>query len=392
VLVDAEGVLIAGHARVEAARLLGMDRVPTLCLDHMGEAEKRAYVIADNRLAGWDQSLLALEFEALGELDFDLTLTGFELSEIDIILDGEESAASPDDDVAPPASGQPVSRLGDLWLLGGHRLLCGNALEAASYATLLGSERVAAVFTDPPFNVPIQGHVSGLGKTQHREFPMAAGEMTSASFTGFLHDAFTHMAASADDGSIHFVCMDWRHMSEVLEAARGIYDELKKLCVWNKSNGGMGSLYRSKHELVFVWKKGRGAHVNNVELGRNGRNRTNVWDYPGQNTFHRDRETELASHPTVKPVALVADALRDVTRRGALVLDPFGGSGTLIVAAERSGRHARVIELDPAYVDVAVRRNEALAGAPARLSGTDETFAEVAARRCRENGETSDAA
>jgi DNA modification methylase len=390
VLIDEAGTLIAGHGRVAAAKLLGLPEVPTLRLDHMSEAEKRAYVIADNRLAelaGWDRDLLALEFEALGELDFDLSLTGFELPEIEILLDERSDKADPEDVVPEPSAGPAVSRLGDLWLLGAHRLFCGSALEASAYATLLGEERADVLFTDPPYNVPVQGHVSGLGKSRHREFAMASGEMSEAAFTAFLRTAFEHMAAFSRDGAIHFICMDWRHMREVLTAAENLYSELKNLCVWNKDNGGMGSLYRSKHELVFVFKKGSAPHVNNVELGRFGRNRTNVWDYPGQNTFHRDRETDLAAHPTVKPTALVADALRDVSHRGTLVLDPFCGSGTTILAAEKTGRRACAIELDPAYVDVAIRRWQQLTGQAAVLAGTGQSFNEVTQRRQHEEAD-----
>jgi DNA modification methylase len=384
IIVDSEGMLIAGHARLAAARLLQLAQVPTLCLDHMSEAEKRAYVIADNKLAelaGWDRDLLAVEFEALIELEFDVALTGFELPEIDLILDEHRAAGPGDEESVPPPPRDPVTRPGDVWQLGPHRLICANALDASSYAALLADERVSAVFTDPPYNVPIQGHVSGLGRHQHREFAFASGEMSKEAFTSFLRASFTQMANYSREGAIHFICMDWRHIGEVLAAAEGIYDEFKNLCVWNKDNGGMGSLYRSKHELVFVFKKGRSPHTNNVELGRHGRNRTNVWDYAGQNTFHKDRAADLAAHPTVKPVALVADALLDVTGRGELVLDPFGGSGTTILAAERTGRLARAVELDPAYVDLALGRYAALTGQSATLVGTGQTFSDVAAQR-----------
>ena len=250
----------------------------------------------------------------------------------------------------------------------------------------MAGERAAMAFTDPPYNVPISGHVSGLGRARHREFAFASGEMSEEAFTAFLRSAFALMAKNAADGAIHFICMDWRHMGEVMVAAKGIYTELKNLCVWNKDNGGMGSLYRSKHELVFVYKGGSAPHTNNVALGHNGRNRTNVWDFPGQNTFHAGRAADLAVHPTVKPTNLVAEAMRDVSPRGALVLDPFGGSGTTILAAEKTGRRARLIELDPAYIDVAVRRWEALTGQTALLEDTGSTFAQTTAARREENG------
>lgn len=384
VLIDGDDTLIAGHGRVAAARAIGLVEVPTLRLDHMSEAEKRAYVIADNRLAelaGWDRNLLAIEFEALHACDFDLTLTGFDLPQIDIIIDEHQTESEPSDAVEIDEPGAAITRVGDLWCLGEHRLLCGSALDASSYLHLLGDEKVDMAFTDPPYNVPIHGHVSGLGKSQHREFAMASGEMSEAAFTKFLRDAFGPMSAHSKDSAIHFVCMDWRHLGEVLAASQGLYGEWKNLCVWNKDNGGMGSLYRSKHELVFVFRTGSASHTNNVALGRYGRNRTNVWDYPGQNTFHRGRTKDLADHPTVKPTGLVADAIRDVSHRGGLVLDPFCGSGTTILAAEKTGRRARAIELDPCYVDVAIRRWQTMTGGTATLSGTGETFSELATAR-----------
>lgn len=384
VVIDAEGQILAGHGRYAAARQLGLAELPTIQVDHLTPTQRRAYVLADNKLAelsAWDRDLLKIQIEELDSVDFDLDLTGFSVPEIDAILD--DGGPEPEEAVPEPEPGPAVSRPGDLWLLGSHRLYCGSALEADSYTALMGEERAAVVFADPPYNVPIQGHVSGHGRLRHREFAMASGEMSTAAFTEFLRTTFTHLIAFSLDGSIHFQCMDWRHMREILAAADGRY-ELKNLCVWNKDNGGMGGLYRSKHELVFVFKSGRGQHRNNVELGRHGRNRTNVWDYPGQNTFHRHRSTELAAHPTVKPVALVADALRDVSDRGDIVLDPFCGSGTTILAAERTRRRARGIELDPAYVDVALRRYQEATDQSARLAATGQSFAEVASTRAAE--------
>ena len=389
ILVDGDGMVIAGHGRLAAAKRLGRDVVPTLRLDHLSEAEKRAYVIADNRLAelaGWDKKLLAVEFAELQILDLDLSITGFDLGEIDLIIDAADGPA-PEDVVPSIDAGSSVSRLGDLWVLGEHRLFCGSALEAASYAALMAGERAAMVFTDPPFNVKISGHVSGLGRNKHREFAMASGEMTEEEFIEFLRSAFGLMAANAADGAIHFICMDWRHMSEVMTASRGIYSEFKNLCVWNKDNGGMGSLYRSKHELVFVFKSGSAEHVNNVQLGKHGRNRTNVWDFPGQNTFHGGRADDLAAHPTVKPTNLVAEAIRDVSRRGDIALDVFGGSGTTILAAEKTGRRGYLVEFDSVYVDVAVRRWERLTGRQAVLESTGATFAQTAAERRPTEGE-----
>jgi hypothetical protein len=384
--IDTTGLIIIGHEWFLAARQIGLAEVPTICLDHLTDTEARIYRLAVTKqaeLATWDPDRLGVEIEGLDELEVDLSMTGFEVPEIEAILSPGQSLADRDDEGTVPEAGPPVSRIGDLWTCGAHRLLCGSALEAASYAALMGEERAAVVFADAPYNVPVQGHVSGKGKARHGEFAMASGEMTAPAFTGFLRTAFGHLVGYSADGSIHFQCMDWRHMGEMLAAADGLY-ELKNLCVWNKDNGGMGALYRSKHELVFVFKAGRAPHRNNVELGRHGRNRTNVWDYPGQNTFHRDRAADLAAHPTVKPVALVADALRDVSARGEIVLDPFCGSGTTLLAAERTRRQGRGIELDPAYVDVALRRLERLTGEPARLAATGQSFAEIAAIRAAE--------
>ncbi len=370
VLIDDEGGVIAGHGRLEAAKLLGIQSVPTIRLENMSEAQKRAYVIADNKLAenaGWDSELLAIDLQALIEidLDFDIEITGFEMGEIDVLIDGLNDVGDEDEvDHVPEVdrAKQPVSRLGDLWALGQHRLLCGDALNPASYADLLGNQTAEMVFTDPPYNVPIDGHVSGLGAVRHAEFAMASGEMSEAEFTSFLEKIFINLSAASVDGAIHFVCMDWRHLHELLTAGRGAYSELKNLCVWAKTNGGMGSLYRSRHELIAVFKHGSAPHINNVELGRFGRNRTNVWEYAGINAFGAARDAELAMHPTVKPVALVEDAIKDCSKRGGIVLDAFTGSGTTLIAAEHAGRRGYGIELDPHYVDVTVERFRATFG------------------------------
>lgn len=302
------------------------------------------------------KGILALEFQELIELGFDIESTDFSMTEIDLtIAEIGESASSTDDTVQEPdVNALPITNPGDLWRLGMHRLLHGNALDPRAYDQLLAGEKATAVFADPPYNVKIDGHVSGLGKTQHREFVMASGKMSEAEFTGFLTSLFGNLAQNSKDGSIHFICMDWRHLRETLAAGSATYDELKNLCVWNKNNGGMGSLYRSKHELVFVFKHGREEHINNVELGKHGRSRSNVWDYPGVNTFRPGRDEALSTHPTVKPVALVADAILDVTRRKDIVLDPCGGSGATLIAAQRTGRHARLIEIDPLYCDAII--------------------------------------
>jgi len=389
ILIDGDDNIVAGHGRFFACRLLGITEVPTLCLDHLTPEQTRAFRIADNRLteiSTWDDRLLAEQLRdlSLHGLDFTLEATGFEVGEIDLRIASLEEPPERDDDpadVVPGVSAGPsLSKVGDLWDLDRHRLLCGSALETPAFAALMGEEQAAMGFTDPPYNVPIEGHASGLGATHHRPFPMASGEMDSTEFTSFLCEAFRNLAAFSVDGSIHFVCMDWRHVEELLAAGRAAYGELKNLCVWVKDNAGMGSLYRSQHELVFVFKHGRNGHRNNVQLGRFGRNRSNIWHYPGANSFARCGEEAnlLALHPTVKPVAMVADAILDCSARGDIVLDAFLGSGTTVIAAERTGRRCYGLELDPAYIDTIVRRWQALTGGSARHAASGRSFDDLA--------------
>lgn len=386
VLIDDKGSIVAGHGRVAAAKLLGLEAVPTIALSYLSAAQRQAYVIADNRLAelaGWDHDILKVEFQCLAELDldFELEITGFETAELDLLLDDSPDASSdPDDDFQTPEPGPAVTRLGDVWCLGPHRLVCGDARSPETYEALMGDEPAHAVFTDPPYNVKIDGNVCGSGAVKHREFAMASGEMSPEAFADFLGSSLGAMERVSHHGAIHFVCMDWRHMRELQAAGREIYSELKNLIVWAKTNGGMGTFYRSRHELIFVWKVGFGPHTNTFGLGEHGRYRTNVWDYPGVNSFGRDQKN-LALHPTVKPVALVSDAIRDVTRRGEIVLDGFGGSGTTLIAAHRTGRIARLVEIDPVYCDVICRRFARLTNQTPHLETTHENFEETARRR-----------
>jgi DNA modification methylase len=390
VLVDGELKVIAGHGRLLACGELGWIEVPTLCLDHLTPAQARTFMIADNRLteiASWDDKLLAEQLQDLSllGLDFSIEVTGFEIGEIDLRISALEElpkqvADDPADAVPELPTRPPLSKIGDVWLVGRHRVLCGNALDPATFAALMGKERAAMVFSDPPYNVPIDGHASGLGAIRHRPFPMASGEMDKAAFTAFLGQACRNLAAFSADGSIHYLCMDWRHLDEMLAAGRDAYGELKNLCVWVKDNAGMGSLYRSQHELVFVFKCGRHRHRNNVQLGQFGRNRSNIWRYPGVNSFARCGEEGnlLALHPTVKPVAMVADAVLDCSARGEIVLDGFLGSGTTVIAAERTGRRCYGLDLDPAYVDTAIRRWQALTGGSARHAVSGVSFDDLA--------------
>ncbi len=383
ILIDCNDVIVAGAGRFEAAKLLGMTEVPTVQLAGLRPDQVRAYVLADNRLAekaGWDNSILAIELQHLLTLDtdFDVTITGFEIPEIDLIL---QEANQPNDetDKYEESIGPAVTRPGDLWRLDKHFILCGNAVDPRSFQTLIGKRRAAAVFVDPPYNVKIEGHVCGNGSIHHREFAMASGEMSEEEFTTFLETCFSWLARYSMNGSVHYVCMDWRHVGELLVAGRETYQEVLNVCVWVKDSGGMGSFYRSQHELVVVFRKGPERHRNNVQLGRYGRNRTNVWRYPGVNTASKSGEEGnlLAIHPTVKPVALVADALLDCTARGDIVLDSFLGSGTTLLAAERTGRVCHGMEIDPLYVDTAIRRWQRYTGGRAIQLATGRSFGDV---------------
>ena len=387
VLVDEKGTILAGHGRAAAGRMLGMSQVPSVCVQHLTEAQKRAFMLADNRLAehsSWDQQQLAIELKALSDLDldFDFEVTGFDT----VDLDGLESRAAPKE---PPAeivapvdrNADPVTKEGDLWQLGNHLLLCGNALEESSYTRLLGEKLAQMVFTDPPYNVKIDGHVCGLGTVKHEAFKMASGEMSEEEFIEFLGKAMRFMADFSIDGSIHYLCIDWRHDLELQLAARPVYGRAKQVIAWNKTNAGMGTFYRSKHEFVFVFKVGTASHVNNFGLGQRGRYRTNVWDYAGVNTFKPGRMAELTAHPTVKPLPMVIDAIKDCSSRRGIVLDPFAGSGTTILAAEKTGRIARALELDPHYVDVAIGRWQSLSGKSAIHLESGLSFDELAAQR-----------
>lgn len=396
VLVDENGGVLAGHGRLRAAGDLGLKEIPTLCIAGLSAAQRRALMLADNKIAenaGWDRDLLAVELgELTGLLELeglDISLTGFEAAEIDALAADLDDEVEPDDQM--PSPGDPAVEKGDLWLLGRHRLICADARDDAAIARLMDGARAQMVFIDPPYNVPVLGHVQGRGAIKHREFAFASGEMSSEAFTSFLTECLAVCERNAVEGSIHFVCMDWRHVGELMAAGTSVFSELKNLCVWVKSNAGQGSFYRSQHELVFVFKKGEGAHVNNFGLGQSGRSRSNVWHYAGINSFRAGRLDELKMHPTVKPVALVADAIRDCSRRGDIVLDTFMGSGTTIMAAERLGRRAFGVEIDPAYVDVAIRRWLSVTKADAILAGTGETYPEVARRRqaARETSSTS---
>jgi DNA modification methylase len=387
VLVDSSNRIVAGHGRVEAAKLLGMTEVPTIRLEGLSEDQIRAYIIADNKLAenaGWDKSILAIELQHLLTLDgadFDVTVTGFEVAEIDLILQ-EAAQDDPDDFIEPTNTGTAVTKPGDLWLLGKHKILCGSALDESSFSVLMGSHKAHMAFVDPPYNLVIEGNVSGKGAVKHEDFKMASGEMDEAQFTKFLTDSLGLLARYTISGSVHYVCIDWRHLREMLAAGGQSYDTLLNLCVWVKDNGGQGSFFRSRHELVFVFRNGKSRNRNNIQLGKYGRYRTNVWEYPAVRGLSQQQSDEgnlLALHPTVKPVALVADAILDCSAPGNLVLDSFLGSGSTLMAAQRTGRICYGTEIEPVYVDTAIRRWQRDTGSHAIHAESGKRFNEVAA-------------
>ncbi len=365
VLIDKEGMIVAGHCRYLAAKQLGIKEIPTICLEHLSPEEIRAYAIADNKLAleaGWDEEVLKIELEELMNLDFDIELTGFDIPEIDMIVldpsDEKQKKTDKCDEIDDAVNVPKVVEPGDIYQLGKHRLICADSTKSETYERLLQGEKANIVFNDSPFNVKVNGHVCESGK--HQEFAMASGEMTNDEFTNFLRISMQNLVKNSTEGSIHFECMDWRHSKNMLDAADGVYSELKNICVWDKGSGGMGSLYRSQHEFVFVFKNGIGKHQNNVELGKHGRYRTNIWQYPGVRASNPNSLEDLKLHPTVKPVSMIMDAILDCSKPNDIILDNFAGSGSTLLAAERTKRRAYVIEYEPHYCDVIIYRYKQL--------------------------------
>lgn len=384
IIVDDENMIAAGHGRWLAAKRMGLAEVPVIRARFVTDEDRRAFALAENRIAdlsGWDDKLLAEELNVLFENGFELEIAGFSTADLDFSLPTEAAEDEADEIELPDADGPTVSHIGDLWNIGPHRLFCGDAREIASWEALLGDDRAGLVFCDAPFNIKIDGFVSGKGRNRHREFVMGAGEMSPPEFTAFLRAIFRNCVRFSTDGSIHYQAMDWRHAREILDAADGVYDRFLQLIVWNKGVGALGTFYRSQHELVFVFKAGKAKHINNFGLGESGRSRTNVVEYPGQNTFHKGRDADLAAHSTVKPTALVADFILDCSHRGDLVVDPCLGSGTTLIAAHRTGRRGAGIELDPGYVDTALKRLKLASGLEPILDGDGRTFDEIAADR-----------
>jgi DNA modification methylase len=369
VLADKNGNILAGHGRVEAAKLLDLMHVPVVFLHHLSEEEARAYMLADNKLtdrSDWNDAALAIELKELSDLalGFDIDATGFELPEIDFRIQSTEDAETIDRaDEFEFTPGPAATMPGDIWHLGEHRIICGSALDEKVVSQIFAGDKANATFTDSPYNVKIQGNAAGHGNKTYREFAMATGEMSEPEFTDFLAMALTNARSHSVPGALIYGCMDWRHIQEMLHAAHTADLHLVNLCVWVKPNGRLGSFYKSRHELVFVFKNGKEAHQNNIQLGRFGRNRTNVWNYSSPSPLRRRGAlTETEAHPTVKPLLLVSDAILDCTRRNDVVFDPFLGSGTTLLAAERTGRRCFGIELDPLYVDTAVTRWQRMTG------------------------------
>ena len=379
IVTDDQYGVLAGMARIRAAKALGITHVPRIRVSHLTPAKMRAFVLADNKIAqmsGWDRTILAFEFKELSELDidFDLDVTGFDKIEIeDLRMRCEEVTA----DEMPAVPHVAKTRLGQIWQLGDQRLTCGDATKPETYTALMQDERAHAAFLDPPYNVPIVGHVTS--QAHHREFGMGVGEMSRPEFTGFLARSFTNVRSHLLDGGIAFVCMDWRHIPEVIDAHEEAGFSLLNLCVWTKPQAGQGSFYRSQHELVFVLKSGDAPHRNRIQLGKFGRSRSNVWSYPSVNGFNRAAMADHNKHPTPKSVLMVRDALLDCTDKGDVVLDNFGGGGATLIAAEMIGRRSRLVELDPIYCDVIIQRWEAFTGRQAILLETGQTYREVAA-------------
>jgi DNA modification methylase len=387
IVVGDDNMIAAGHGRWLAAKQLKLAEVPVIRAQFLTDTDRRAFALAENRIAdlsGWDDKLLADELNILFEHGYELEITGFSTADLDFSLPEDIAPEEAEEVELHNPDTALVSRVGDLWLVGPHRLLCGDACLAASWEALLTHERAALVFADPPYNVKIDGFVSGNGKNRHREFVMGAGEMSPPEFTAFLRAIFRNCVRFSKTGSIHYHCMDWRHTRELLDAADGVYSEHKQLVVWKKDNGGQGAFYRSQHELVFVFKSGKAKHTNNFGLGETGRYRTNVVEYAGANTFRKGRDADLAAHSTVKPTALVADFILDCSNRGDLVVDPCLGSGTTLIAAHRTGRRGAGIELDPGYADTALRRLSLATGIEPVLAGDGRTFDEVSADRLGE--------
>jgi DNA modification methylase len=387
VVVDGQGLVLAGHGRLLAATLLDMVEVPTVSIEYLTEHEVRAFALADNKLtenSQWDRKLLAEQLKMLceAELDFSVDVTGFEMDAVDVLVEGLTAApkgnCDPADALPETTTAAPVSEPGDVWLLGRHRVLCGNSLDESSFSTLMQDRRANVVITDPPCNLA-GTHVTEPGSIRPKESKMVADEMNESEFADCLAQAFRLLASHSVNGSLHYIFTDWPHAGEILTAGKHAYSKLRNVCVWIKDKAGTSSLYRNQHELVFVFQSGQHEHWDNVRPIQFGRHRTNVWSYPGLNSFSRTAEEKnlVELHPTVKPVSLVVDVILDCSAQGNIVLDPFLGSGTTLMAAERTGRICHGIELGPGNVDTILRRWQALNGLVATHVVSGRSFADL---------------
>lgn len=386
-LIDENSEIIAGHARLEAAQHLGWSELPAIRLKGLTTAQKNALRIADNRVAelgAWNEELLQKELQALVDAKFDMAFTGFDPIDLDKILTPPIDPTLEDETPMPPLAVRPVPRAGDIWLLGKHRLLCGDSRDKQSYVQLLQGETAVLLATDAPFNVKINGHVSGNGRVKHDEFAMASGELSRDEFIALLRCIFLNCRNHLCNGALVYAFMDWRSIADLVVLGRELFDRHMNICVWAKRNAGLGSHYRSAHEMIAVFKHGTEPHINNIQFGRLGRNRTNLWQYDGGSGFSKTRAKDLEDHPTVKPLIMMSDIIRDASGPDDLVLDPFGGSGSTLIAAELTGRRAALIEIEPRFVDVTLRRFQERTGIEPVLLPQRIPLSVVAAERQKE--------
>jgi DNA modification methylase len=381
VLINESNQVIDGVVRAEAAKRLGIDSVPCIVARHLTASQQRQLRLALNRLqekGSWDLGELKFVIEELILEEVSLDVTGFTVGEIDQILLDAGPASTEAGPLEPETDQEAVAKLGDIYEMGSHRLICGDARDAGAVKAVMAEEQAQLLLTDEPYNVAIRGNVT---KGEHREFAMASGEMSDADFAVFNTAWMQASLTFLTDGGLFATFIDWRGYVTVYAAAVKLGLTPLNLIVWGKTNAGMGSLYRSQHELLPLFKKGKAAHINNVQLGKGGRWRSNLWQYPGASSMGSDARRGLKEHPTVKPTAMLEDALLDLTDRDDVVLDPFLGSGSTLIAAEKTGRGCRGVEIDPRYVDLTIRRWQHLTGRDAILQSTGQTFSEILSRR-----------
>jgi len=395
ILVSPDWEIIDHELVWQALKEIGATQVDVIVVADKSPSELKALRLVLNRTAldaRWDEQNLRSILEQLVEVDFDLDLTGFDTPEIDhyLNLDAPQANVEENGSDIPLVEATAISTSGMIWALGDHRVGCGSATNLAFVSRLLNGKTANVCFVDPPYNIPVDGFITGKGRHRHREFVQGAGELSTDEYFTLLRDSLLVLKECCVPTALVYACIDWRHVMEMTVAGRACDMPLYTICVWTKTNGGMGGIYRNAHELVCVFRAGTETPLDNVELGRHGRNRTNVWSYPGMSSFGKERDQLLGSHPTVKPVAMIADVFRDVTRRGDIVLDTFLGSGSTLMAAQETGRICCGVELDPLYVDVTIRRWQNATGRDAVLVDTGEAFNDVAQRLLAAPSEAND--